>query len=214
MEQPERIPRAVVPRRTRGIVRRLGVPVLAALLVVCPVARAGPAASASYKLTGQLLDAAGGRSSSAGYSLVSCLDHTPSGASASASFRVASGCGWELQILAGVPNALTITGGSPQTAGVNKVFSLPLQVTVKDLYLDAVGGMAVVYTPPVSGASASLSNGGNASTNASGIASVIATANGNTGTYTVDGVLSGLPSASFLLTNDTSPVTLQTFSAE
>ncbi|MEO7920401.1 MAG: hypothetical protein ABIT01_13145 [Thermoanaerobaculia bacterium] len=200
--------------RLRRNVRGLRVSVIAGFLVVCPVAHAGPAASASYKLTGQLLDAAGGRSSSAGYSLVSCLDHTPSGASASASFRVASGCGWELQILAGVPNALTVTGGSPQTAGINKVFFLPLQVTVKDLYLDAVAGMTVVYTAPASGASATLSNGGIASTDASGIASVVATANGSTGTYTVDGVLSGLPVAPFLLTNDTSPVSLQIFTAE
>jgi hypothetical protein len=94
---------------------------------------------------------------------------------------------------------LTATGGTPQAARVGAAFGTPLQVTVKDSTGNPVSGVTVTFAAPPSGASAVLS-GGSAVTNASGVASVTATANSTAGSYTVTANM-GTLSASFSLTN-------------
>jgi hypothetical protein len=99
----------------------------------------------------------------------------------------------------GVPASITATGGTPQSATLGTAFASPLQVTVRDINNNPLNGMTVSFTTPASGASASLSSV-TALTNASGIASVSATANGTAGAYNVAATVGSL-SAAFALTN-------------
>jgi hypothetical protein len=107
------------------------------------------------------------------------------------------------------PASITATGGTPQSAAVGAAFANPLQATVKDSGGNPLSGITVIFTVPTVGASAMLSSGtacptafGSlcAVTNASGIASVTATANNIAGSYNVTASLGSL-SASFSLTN-------------
>ncbi len=101
----------------------------------------------------------------------------------------------------GVTN-LSATGGTPQTTLIGTAFATPLQVTLKDNTGAPVSGTTVNFTAPLSGASAVLSNS-TAVTNAAGVASVTATANGTPGNYTVTASVGSL-TASFSLTNTSS----------
>ncbi len=97
---------------------------------------------------------------------------------------------------------LTVTSGTPQTAFAGATFATPLAVSVTPNYAnDPVNGGVVTFTPPASGASASLST--TSATIAGGAASVTATANGLTfGAYTVTATASGVTAgASFSLAN-------------
>ena len=143
-----------------------------AVLVASLLGPGAHALAAGYQVTGHTLDAGGGTSSSPGYVLVSCLGNDAAGAASSAGFRVEAGCGSALTLLAGLANILNASGGSSQTAGVNHLFPLPLKVTVLDGYGNPVAGVTVTFTPPGSGASAVLSGGGVATTDATGVASV------------------------------------------
>ena len=99
---------------------------------------------------------------------------------------------------------LTVTGGTPQTALAGAMFATPLAVSVTPNYAnDPVNGGVVTFTPPTSGASASLST--TSATIAGGAASVTATANGVEGAYTVTASASEGNSASFALTNVLQP---------
>ena len=95
--------------------------------------------------------------------------------------------------------SLVATGGTPQSTPVGTPFPLALQVTVKNAFGSLVSGAAVTFTAPTVGASATLS-GLTAVTNASGIASVNATANNIAGSYTVTASV-GTLSATFSLAN-------------
>ncbi len=97
------------------------------------------------------------------------------------------------------PGSLAATGGTSQSTAVNTAFTTPLQVTVKDTLGNLMNGVVVNFTVPTSGAGASLSSL-TATTNASGIATVNATANTVVGNYTVLAAV-GLLSTSFSLTN-------------
>jgi hypothetical protein len=100
------------------------------------------------------------------------------------------------------------SGGTPQSAAVSTAFPSALSVTVRDSAGRPVSNVSVGFSAPSSGAGARLSSGANAgssssifvSTNASGVASVTATANNTLGSYTVTASVGGL-SASFSLTN-------------
>ena len=97
--------------------------------------------------------------------------------------------------------ALTISGGTNQTATVSTAFAAPLAVTLTSPDgVAPLSGAIVTFTPPDSGASATLT-GNPATTNASGAASVTATANGTVGTYTVTASTSHAADATFTLTN-------------
>ena len=99
---------------------------------------------------------------------------------------------------------LTITSGTPQTALAGATFGTPLAVSVTPNYAnDPVNGGVVTFTPPASGASASLST--TSATISGGSASVTATANGLRGAYTVTASASEGNSANFSLTNVLQP---------
>ena len=101
---------------------------------------------------------------------------------------------------------LTASGVStPQTAYVNTAFATPLTVTVTDSYGNPLSGQTVTFTPPANGASAALSPSGVCTAAVDGTCSVMATANGTTGSYNVTAAVSGLSSVSFALTNNPAP---------
>jgi hypothetical protein len=99
--------------------------------------------------------------------------------------------------------SITATSGTPQTTLINTAFSLPLQVTVTDGLGSPLSGIAVTFTAPASGPSASLSSAGSATTDAGGHASVTATANSVAGgPYLVSASAGFLTPANFSLTNE------------
>jgi hypothetical protein len=113
----------------------------------------------------------------------------------------------------GPPASLTVSPGStPQTAPVKTQFAQPLTVTVKDANGDPIVRGAVTFAAPLTGASGTFSSAtpplstglGSITmlTNASGVASVMVTANGITGSYTVTATTgTGGLNATFSLTN-------------
>ncbi len=94
------------------------------------------------------------------------------------------------------------SGSTPQTAIPGAAFANPLAVTVTPNYANnPVNGGFVTFTPPASGASATLSPSG-AVTITSGAASVTATANSTAGgPYTVTAATAGASPVSFSLSN-------------
>jgi adhesin/invasin len=101
-------------------------------------------------------------------------------------------------IAAGAPASIAAVGGTPQSATISTAFANPLQVLVKDALNNPVSGVVVSFSAPSTGASATLS-AGTATTNASGVASVTATANSLAGSYSVTASAAG--TATFVLTN-------------
>ena len=96
---------------------------------------------------------------------------------------------------------LTASGGTPQSANFSTAFATPLAVTLTSPDgISPLSGAIVTFTPPVSGASATLASSP-ATTNASGGASVTATANGTVGTYSVTASTPGASAVTFALTN-------------
>ena len=71
---------------------------------------------------------------------------------------------------------MTATAGTPQSTALGAAFANALQVTVKDSNGNPVSGITVTFAAPATGPSATLSSP-TAVTNASGVASVTATAN-------------------------------------
>jgi len=96
-------------------------------------------------------------------------------------------------------SSLTASPTTPQSALLGAVFPLPLQVTALDSSGAPANGVVITFTPPQSGASATLS-AGQVVTNSNGVASVIATANQIAGSYVVTATAGGL-STTFALTN-------------
>src|SRR5262249_5084289 len=96
---------------------------------------------------------------------------------------------------------LTATAGTPQSANLNTAFGTPLEVTLLDGSSSPIVGAVLPFSAPSSGASATLNPLGGP-TDASGQFSVMATANGIAGTYTVT---AGGGMASFSLTNIPAP---------
>jgi len=82
---------------------------------------------------------------------------------------------------AGLPASISASSGGGQQAVVNTAFTLPLQATVLDAYSNPVPSASVTFTAPASGASATFSGTNPASTNAQGVASITAIANGIAG---------------------------------
>ena len=134
------------------------------------------------------------------YTVTASIPSAPS--ATPATFTLTNDGGWSIQVQA----------GSPQTATVSTAFASQLQALVLDGTGTAVGGIVVTFQAPTSGATATLSGGSacvpaaagcmTATTNASGIASVSATANAISGEYFVPASTPNAPTpASFDLTN-------------
>ena len=106
--------------------------------------------------------------------------------------------------LAGAPNAITATAGTPQSATVNTPFGVTLQATVQDLDGNPVQNASVTFTAPAGGPTGTFAGGGSAftgTTNGSGVvAAPLFTAGVVAGPYQVTAV-SGSFSATFNLTN-------------
>lgn len=100
--------------------------------------------------------------------------------------------------IAGVPS---LSGGSSQTTPVGAAFVTPLSALVSDSKGNPVPGVAVNFTAPATGASATLSPA-TATSNSSGIANTIATANSTNGSYKIVATVPGFSTtAQFNLTN-------------
>jgi hypothetical protein len=101
---------------------------------------------------------------------------------------------------AGSAASVAATSGTPQSTAVNTAFAAQLQATVTDVGGNPVSGVTVSFSPPGSGASATLP--ASAVTNGSGVASVTATANATAGSYSVSATVVGVVTpATFSLTN-------------
>ncbi len=100
------------------------------------------------------------------------------------------------------PASLVTTGQSQFEALLGHAFSSPLVVTVKDAFGNPVPNIAVTFSGPTSGASATFSTNP-ATTDVQGVAQVTATANGTQGTYSVKAGAQGTTPATvtFTLTN-------------
>jgi Zn-dependent metalloprotease len=104
--------------------------------------------------------------------------------------------------------ALTVVGGSNQSAKVNTFFASPLTVNVIDGSLNPVTGVSVTFTAPASGASGvftdSRTNVTTTFTNQYGTAvSPLFTANDQSGNYSITATVGGIAStAAFALTNN------------
>jgi len=96
-----------------------------------------------------------------------------------------------------------VTGGNgtdPQQAPIGSAFPSPLVVIVRDAAGNPVPGVTVGFTVPASGASAILA-GTSAVTDASGQASMTASANMTLGLYSASATLGGLAAVPFTLQN-------------
>jgi hypothetical protein len=123
--------------------------------------------------------------------------------SVSASIAAGASATTMLANTAGAPALVMLTSGSGQIALAGAAFASPLGVAVVDTYGNTVSGATVAFTAIAAagtGASATLTSG-SAVTNAPGLASVLATANGSAGSYVVTAIAGGAPAASFALTN-------------
>ncbi len=94
-----------------------------------------------------------------------------------------------------------VSGSTPQSTHVSTPFGMPLTVKLQDAYGNALGGLAVTFTTPSTGASAILS-GASAVSDSSGNAAVTAAANSiGGGPYNVSATSGTLPVVNFSLTN-------------
>ncbi|HEY6942040.1 Ig-like domain-containing protein, partial [Dokdonella sp.] len=117
---------------------------------------------------------------------------------------LAGAASFQLHNEAGAPVQLAVAAGTPQSAVVDSDFAQPLAVRVTDAHDNPVGGVAVAFAAPASGASAIVA--ASAPTGADGIAQVDARANTVAGSYTVTASSPALQgSASFALQNTAGP---------
>ncbi len=110
----------------------------------------------------------------------------------------------------GAPAAVYVYSGNNQLTSTGTAFGSLLAVLVADANGTPVPSTTVSFAavPSAGGASASL-GAGTATTNASGIATLAATANSTPGTYTVNATVSGVSSpATFTLTNVGPPASI------
>jgi hypothetical protein len=96
---------------------------------------------------------------------------------------------------------MTAASGGNQQTMVNTAFPSSLQVSVNSPFGEPVQGGLITFSAPTSGASATFAAVGPAAIDSTGQASIAATANSSTGSYTVTASAKGTSSASFSLTN-------------
>ena len=104
------------------------------------------------------------------------------------------------------PASIFVISGTPQTTPLNNAFPTALTVGVIDGVGNPQPNQTITFTAPASGASATFTPaGGTATTDSSGIATIVVTANGTAGAYTVNAAVGGVATpAAFALTNDAS----------
>ncbi|NEO85297.1 MAG: DUF4347 domain-containing protein [Spirulina sp. SIO3F2] len=100
---------------------------------------------------------------------------------------------------AGEPRRVTVMSGNHQTAPTNQAFGQSLRIRITDEFNNPIANENVTFTVPSLGASGILSNPV-VTTDSNGVATVSLTANGESGSYTVQAV-SGSQSATLTLTN-------------
>ncbi|HEX2913780.1 MAG TPA: Ig-like domain repeat protein [Chloroflexia bacterium] len=97
---------------------------------------------------------------------------------------------------------LKATGGSGQSTPAGTPFTQPLKAVVTDSFGNPVQGVTVTFSAPASGASATFPNGNTATSDASGLVAVNASANSVQGSYSVSASAPKVATpASFSLTN-------------
>jgi len=96
--------------------------------------------------------------------------------------------------------------GDGQSAALGAAFAVALKVQMVGPCGELLSGLTVNFTAPSSGASATFPNGASAVTNAQGVATVDASANGIAGSYQVTATTAGIPGI-FSLTNTQSAQT-------
>jgi adhesin/invasin len=112
----------------------------------------------------------------------------------------------KLNMAAPTPAAIVAISGTPQSTIGGTAFGEALQAKVTDAGGNPLAAVTVTFTPPSSGASATLS-ATSVMTDSSGVASVTATANTTAGAYAVTASVTGVtPPATFNLTNLAGPV--------
>jgi len=110
--------------------------------------------------------------------------------------------GFSLTNVPGPATAIIVVSGSGQSTTVHSSFGAPVVAKVTDTYGNPVPGATVTFTPPSTGASATITGGNTAVTNASGVAiSGTLTANTTSGSYQVTASAAGAGSTTFGLTN-------------
>jgi hypothetical protein len=119
---------------------------------------------------------------------------------------VASSATFHLTNNPGAAASVAVVSGSFQSTTVFTAFAFHLVVVVKDAYGNPVPGVSVTFTGPATGPSATFTTSP-ATTDASGQASVTATANTIAGSYSVMASTAGVATpASFIFTNTPGPV--------
>lgn len=102
------------------------------------------------------------------------------------------------------PSTITASGGTPQSATVGDAFAEPLRVRVSNAAGVGVPGIVVAFAPPTDGASALVP--ASVVSDATGIASVAASANTMAGDYVVHASVAGIAGeVSFALENVAGP---------
>ena len=113
---------------------------------------------------------------------------------------LATGATFALTNLTGPPASIEATAGTPQFTIFGTPFAAALKVTVRDAQNNPAANVLVTWSPPASGASATLSSL-TSTTNSLGVATVNATANGVQGSYIVTATIPGASAANFSLSN-------------
>jgi uncharacterized repeat protein (TIGR01451 family) len=111
---------------------------------------------------------------------------------------VATPASFSLTNTAGAPATVSVVSGDGQSATVNTAFSAPLVAEVTDAFGNPVPGATVTFTPPTTGATATVSTP--ALTDVNGQTSVTATAGTAAGSFTITAATAGAASATFTAT--------------
>jgi len=115
---------------------------------------------------------------------------------------------YELTNTPGPPATISPFGAMSQSTVIGTTFPLPVQALVRDAFGNPVPNRVVTFTSPSTGASCNFPSSGigTATTNDSGVASIVAVANTIAGQYTVTATVVGAPSPAFYtLTNLAAP---------
>ncbi len=121
---------------------------------------------------------------------------------------VATPAVYDLTNTPGPPATISPFGAMSQSTVVGTTFPLPVQAIVRDAFGNPVPNRVVTFTSPSTGASCNFPSSGigTATTNDSGVASIVAVANTIAGQYTVTATVVGAQSPAFYtLTNLAAP---------